>query len=304
MLVTAFLVCPVLRAGALRPATASPRRRAVRLNVLSEPAVPDVDAGDAAAEALLSKLWAADAGVDAGAGAAGAEEDVFCDVEEDAAPSADCVDLNAFLDASGDLVAVVGVDESSVFCDVECDEEESDCVVEDCVDLESFLAVEAEPDYGTIDSHLVVDLDEDGSRMDEAYAYVDEQSCVGCNLCAQIAPSTFFMEADYGNARAFRQHGDADEIIDEAVDACPVGCIKNVDFGQLEKLEVDRRTQTINIAGRLTARAEGRAPRTIIDREVDTSDPSFVDRRARREAARLQRARTAAAAGLDRIAEF
>ena len=57
-------------------------------------------------------------------------------------------------------------------------------------------------------------------------------------------------------ARIYRQHGDAPEVIEEAKAACPVNCIKDINFEGLVKAEQERRTQAINNAGRLTQRAE------------------------------------------------
>ena len=84
-----------------------------------------------------------------------------------------------------------------------------------------------EPDWGSIDSHEAVPL-VNGKPEREAFAFVDERSCVGCNLCAAIAPATFYMEEEHGMARIYRQHGDAPEVIEEAKAACPVGCIKDI----------------------------------------------------------------------------
>ena len=76
--------------------------------------------------------------------------------------------------------------------------------------------------------------------------------------CACVAPATFFLEDTYGSARVFHQHGDAAEIIEEAIDTCPVDCIHAVSFDELERLEIERRDQVINFAGRNMARAEGK----------------------------------------------
>ena len=38
------------------------------------------------------------------------------------------------------------------------------------------------------------------------------------------------MEPEQGRARAFRQGGDSEELIQEAIDTCPVDCIYWIDF--------------------------------------------------------------------------
>lgn len=60
-------------------------------------------------------------------------------------------------------------------------------------------------------SHVTVEVDKDGypleiGKSDEKrFVYVDEQTCIGCQYCSQVAPNTFFMEDDYGRARVFQQ---------------------------------------------------------------------------------------------------
>ncbi|KAH8074101.1 transferase [Aureococcus anophagefferens] len=205
-------------------------------------------------------------------------------------------DLDAFPSVGGDAV----LDAADPFCDAED-------AAPDCVDGDAFWAIEAEPDYGAVDSHTIVDRDAaTGAPLRTAFSFVDERACVGCNACASISPSTFFMEDEHGMARVFRQHGDADEVIEEAVGACPVNCIKTVTYDALERLEVQRRDQVINAAGRNSLRAEGMAPRTIIPASalVDTADPAFVEEELRRETERQRKARRALGTAKDRIVEL
>lgn len=228
-----------------------------------------------------------------------AAEDPFCD-GDDATP---CVDAAAFWDLDASSPSVGGdavLDAADPFCDAED-------AAPDCVDGDAFWAIEAEPDYGAVDSHTIVERDAaTGAPLRTAFSFVDERACVGCNACASISPSTFFMEDEHGMARVFRQHGDADEVIEEAVGACPVSCIKTVTYDALERLEVQRRDQVINAAGRNSLRAEGMAPRTIIPASalVDTADPAFVEEELRRETERQRKARRALGTGKDRIVEL
>ncbi|HEY9889477.1 MAG TPA: ferredoxin, partial [Candidatus Obscuribacterales bacterium] len=48
--------------------------------------------------------------------------------------------------------------------------------------------------------------------------YVDELICIGCKHCAHVARNTFYIEPDYGRARAIRQDGDSEAVIQEAID--------------------------------------------------------------------------------------
>ncbi|EOD25956.1 hypothetical protein EMIHUDRAFT_58679, partial [Emiliania huxleyi CCMP1516] len=71
--------------------------------------------------------------------------------------------------------------------------------------------------------------------------YVDEETCIGCKNCALVARNTFVMNDDFaGKARVFSQGGDSEDLIDEAIDTCPVNCIHYVSFEDLVTLESER----------------------------------------------------------------
>ncbi len=76
-----------------------------------------------------------------------------------------------------------------------------------------------------------------GGKLREKAVWVDERKCIGCTYCSSVATNTFSMEPEQGRARAFRQDGDSDELIQEAIDTCPVDCIDWVSFEDLAKLE-------------------------------------------------------------------
>lgn len=79
--------------------------------------------------------------------------------------------------------------------------------------------------------------------------YVDEVTCIGCKHCAHVARNTFYIEEDHGRSRVYRQNGDSEELIQEAIDTCPVDCIHWVDYTELKNLEHERKSQIIPIAG-------------------------------------------------------
>ena len=70
------------------------------------------------------------------------------------------------------------------------------------VDVEDFLDFIEEQEeeeiefyderLGVVPSHELIEVDEDGDPITETarMTYVDEATCVGCTLCAGIAPST------------------------------------------------------------------------------------------------------------------
>lgn len=88
-----------------------------------------------------------------------------------------------------------------------------------------------------------------GGAFRQNGVYVDEISCIGCTHCAHVARNTFYIEPDYGRARVIRQDGDSDDLIQEAIDTCPVDCIHRVDYTELKQLERDRITQVIPVIG-------------------------------------------------------
>lgn len=102
-----------------------------------------------------------------------------------------------------------------------------------------------------LDSYKTVKMDEDGYPALDRFVHVDEETCIGCTNCATVARSTFFMEDTLGRARVFRQGGDSDELIAEAVDTCPVDCIWYVSWDDLVILETERKFKVINNQARL-----------------------------------------------------
>ena len=88
-----------------------------------------------------------------------------------------------------------------------------------------------------------------GGALRQNGVYVDEITCIGCKHCAHVAGNTFYIEADYGRSRVFQQDGDSEELIQEAIDTCPVNCIHWVDYTKLKQLEKERKNQVIPLAG-------------------------------------------------------
>lgn len=88
-----------------------------------------------------------------------------------------------------------------------------------------------------------------GGELRQKGVYVDEITCIGCKHCAHVAPSTFYIEPDYGRSRVYRQDGDPEELIDEAIDTCPVNCISWLDYTELKQLEQEREYQVIPVVG-------------------------------------------------------
>jgi ferredoxin len=88
-----------------------------------------------------------------------------------------------------------------------------------------------------------------GGDVRQKGVYVDEVTCIGCKHCAHVSPNTFYIEPEYGRSRVFNQDGDTEELIQEAIDTCPVDCIHWVDYTELKQLEAKRKYQQIKNLG-------------------------------------------------------
>lgn len=88
-----------------------------------------------------------------------------------------------------------------------------------------------------------------GGGLRQKGVYVDEVTCIGCKHCAHVARNTFYIEPDYGRSRVYNQDGDSEDMIQEAIDTCPVDCIHWIDYTELKRLEEERRFQVIPVPG-------------------------------------------------------
>ncbi len=75
-----------------------------------------------------------------------------------------------------------------------------------------------------------------GGQLRTKAVWVDETKCIGCTYCNSVATNTFVMEPTLGRARAIRQDGDNTDVIQEAIETCPVDCIQWVNFEDLDDL--------------------------------------------------------------------
>lgn len=88
-----------------------------------------------------------------------------------------------------------------------------------------------------------------GGELRQKGVYVDEITCIGCKHCAHVARNTFYIEPDYGRSRVVRQDGDSEDVIQEAIDTCPVDCIHWLDYTELKNMEEERQYQVIPLPG-------------------------------------------------------
>jgi len=64
---------------------------------------------------------------------------------------------------------------------------------------------------------------------------VDQECCIGCEVCTQTCPEVFRMEGedghdddhghDHGKAEVYNPSGAGDDKIEQAMDGCPAACI-------------------------------------------------------------------------------
>ena len=76
-----------------------------------------------------------------------------------------------------------------------------------------------------------------GGKLAEKAVWVDESRFIGCQYCVHVASNTFKVDEFHGRSRAIRQDGDNVDVIQEAIDTCPVDCIHWVNFEKLDDLE-------------------------------------------------------------------
>jgi len=72
---------------------------------------------------------------------------------------------------------------------------------------------------------------------DGEFVFIDEESCIGCMQCVNVAPNSFLM-LDSGRARTFHQRKAPD--VAAAVASCPVDCMHAVSYRELQEFETAR----------------------------------------------------------------
>ena len=78
-----------------------------------------------------------------------------------------------------------------------------------------------------------------GGELRAKAVWVDQQSCIGCRYCANVATNTFVVIQETGRCRAFRQDGDSEDRIQEAIDTCPTDCIHWLNFETVSTVAED-----------------------------------------------------------------
>ena len=56
--------------------------------------------------------------------------------------------------------------------------------------------------------------------------FIDEEECIGCGSCEEICPEVFVLNEDTEKAEVINAEGGPEDLIEEAMEACPVECIQ------------------------------------------------------------------------------
>ncbi|WP_069792081.1 ferredoxin [Cyanobacterium sp. IPPAS B-1200] len=88
-----------------------------------------------------------------------------------------------------------------------------------------------------------------GGSVRQKGVYVDEVTCIGCKNCVHVAPNTFYIEDNFGRSRVYNQNGDEEDIVQEAMDTCPVDCIHWLDYTEVREKEAERKNQEVRPLG-------------------------------------------------------
>ncbi|CAL0323485.1 unnamed protein product [Lupinus luteus] len=82
--------------------------------------------------------------------------------------------------------------------------------------------------------------------------YDEIHGCIGCKNCANVASDVLAIKEDFGKARAYTQCRKS-ELVQHAIESCPVDCIHWTSAAQLSLLEDEmRRIERVIIALMLT----------------------------------------------------
>jgi ferredoxin len=58
---------------------------------------------------------------------------------------------------------------------------------------------------------------------------INEDDCIGCGSCEAICPEVFKLDSKKGKSTVIRPEGGPNDLIEEAMEACPVSCISLVE---------------------------------------------------------------------------
>ena len=51
---------------------------------------------------------------------------------------------------------------------------------------------------------------------------IEEDECIGCESCVELCPEVFEFDEESGKARVIKPEGGLEDLIEEAIETCPV----------------------------------------------------------------------------------
>jgi ferredoxin len=54
---------------------------------------------------------------------------------------------------------------------------------------------------------------------------IDQDECIGCGSCEELCPDVFRLDPDTDIAEVIKPQGGPEDLIQEAIEVCPVDCI-------------------------------------------------------------------------------
>jgi ferredoxin len=54
---------------------------------------------------------------------------------------------------------------------------------------------------------------------------INEDDCIECGACEEICPEVFKIDSSSGKATVIKPTGGPEDLIEEAIESCPVSCI-------------------------------------------------------------------------------
>jgi len=55
--------------------------------------------------------------------------------------------------------------------------------------------------------------------------YIDEEECIACGTCEEICDGVFRLNEETDKAEVIKPEGGPEDLIQDAIDSCPVECI-------------------------------------------------------------------------------
>lgn len=59
--------------------------------------------------------------------------------------------------------------------------------------------------------------------------YIETEECQACGTCEEICPEVFKVNEELGYAQVINPAGAPEDLIEEAMETCPTGCIRWVE---------------------------------------------------------------------------